>query len=383
MLGKPTILVANGLMDAGGTESLLMEMFRHSSGRVNYILLVHYQGAVEKGLYDDEIRSLGITIKHIPAVGSIGINRYVQAFHKTVKEIGHIDIVHSHLNGNGGIISLAAKKAGIPVRICHCHADIHFTGSLLNRCKEEILLQLLRLLIEANATGRWACSDVAWKRLFYPWHKKFIVSNMIDVRKYLGHPEDKLAIKSNLGLTHSIVLGSVGRVVPIKNIETAIRATAMFVKAGYDAEYVCFGRFDLNNSYCKSLIELAESLSISDRIRFMGNSDNIAEDIKCIDIFLMPSFTEGFGIAALEAQAAGIPCLLSNGIPAKVNVGVGLVEFLEPNDVQAWTKAMERSLSVNPKDNDYILTAFAKAGLDSVSGVEQIENKYLEIVNGK
>jgi len=381
-MNKPTILIANGIMDAGGTESLIMELLRHSSGSVNYIMLIHYADNPHEGLYDKEILKLGYQIVHISSVGKLGIKGYCQAFADILSTLPKIDILHCHLNANAGIICMAAKKCGIQHRISHCHADIHFTGSLLSRCKEEILLQILRLLIEANATERWACSEAAWARLFFSWHKKFVINNMIDARKYFSHPEDKLAIKSKFGISHNIVLGSVGRVSPIKNIETAIRAIAMFVKTGYDAEYVCFGRFDLNNSYCKSLIDLAESLNISDRIRFLGNSNNIAEDIKCIDIFLMPSFTEGFGIAALEAQAAGIPCLLSNGIPAKVNVSAGLVEFLEPNDIRAWTKAMERALSVTPKDNDYISNAFAKAGLDSVGGVKLIENKYLEIAYG-
>ena len=206
---------------------------------------------------------------------------------------------------------------------------------------------------------------------------------MIDVRKYLSSIDAKSSAKLKFGITHKIVLGSVGRVTPIKNIETALRAISLFVEDGYDAEYICFGRFDPNDSYDKSLIDLAKRLGILERVRFMGNTNNVAEDIKCIDIFLMPSFTEGFGIAALEAQASGIPCLLSTGIPAKANVGIGLVEFVDPNDINAWVNAMERALSIANKNNEEILKAFDVASLDSVSGVKQIENKYFKILNDK
>ena len=50
---KPTVLIANGIMNAGGTETLIMELLRHKSNRVNYILLIHYQKEIQKGIYDD------------------------------------------------------------------------------------------------------------------------------------------------------------------------------------------------------------------------------------------------------------------------------------------------------------------------------------------
>ncbi len=382
-MNRTTILIANGIMDAGGTESLIMEMLRHASGKINYILLIHYSDEPREGLYDKEIRDLGYRIVHIPSVGKLGVKGYCSEFAKTLVQLPKIDAIHCHLNANAGIICKAAKKCGIRHRISHCHADIHFTGSLLRKLKEEIVLQILRLLIELNVTERWACSDEAWNRLFFHWHKRFVIKNMVDTRKYLGGAEEKQIAKAKFNLKRNIVLGSVGRVAPIKNIETAIRATALLINAGYDAEFVCFGRFDPSNSYCRSLLLLSESLGISERVKFFGNSSNVAEDIKCIDIFLMPSFTEGFGIAALEAQASGIPCILSAGIPEAADVKVGLVEYVSPTDEKAWEKAIERALSVVIPDNNRILEAFRHVGLDSVRGVEMIENKYFEILNVK
>lgn len=379
----PTILIANGIMDAGGTESLIMEMLRHSTRKVNYIMLIHYSDTLREGLYDKEIKELGYKIVHIPSVGKLGINGYCREFANTISKLPKIDAVHCHLNANAGIICMAAKRCGIQHRISHCHADIHFTGSRKNRIKEEVSLQILRLLIELNATEHWACSDAAWERLFFPWCKRFVIKNMIDVRKYFCNPDDKPKAKEHFNLKHKIILGSVGRVAPIKNIETAISATARLIQRGYDVEYVCFGRFDKNNSYCNSLIKLAEHLGVNSRIKFLGNSNNVARDIKCIDVFLMPSFTEGFGIAALEAQASGIPCVLSDGIPNEVDVQLGLVEFVDSKNIEAWEEAIDKAILTKKPDNDCVLEAFVNAGLDSVSGVENIENKYLEIINGK
>ena len=134
MKEKVTVLIATGTMNAGGAETLIMEMLRQKTDRINYIMLIHYAGEVEVGVYDEEIRSLGIPIVYIPSVGSVGANKYIKEFERVIRQIEHVDIIHSHLNGVGGIIAKAAKKAGIKNRIVHCHADITFKGSKLSIC---------------------------------------------------------------------------------------------------------------------------------------------------------------------------------------------------------------------------------------------------------
>ena len=122
----PTILIATGIMNAGGTESLIMETLRHRSGAVRYVMLIHYDGETPKaGVFDDEIRNMGVPMYYIRSVGSLGIRGYINEFTRVMADIGWADILHSHLNASGGVIAMAAKKCGIRYRICHCHADIH------------------------------------------------------------------------------------------------------------------------------------------------------------------------------------------------------------------------------------------------------------------
>lgn len=379
---KPTILIANGTMSAGGTETLIMEMLRHQTGRVRYILLVHYQGEIKKGDYDDEIRSLGVPIVYIPSVGMLGIKGYCKKFKEVVAELGSKDIIHSHLNANGGIICMAAKQAGIKYRISHCHADIRYKGSKMNIIKEEFILQVLRLYVNHFSNHCWACSHAAWKRLFYPWKKEVVIPNMIDVRKYLSSPEEKENAKAAIGMRGKFIVGSVGRVARIKNYELAIKTIAALNNQGKDAHFVCYGRFDAEkDAYCAELVALAAKLDISDKIHFMGNTSQVAQDVKSFDVFLMPSTTEGFGMAAIEAQAAGIPTLLSEGVPRIVDVGLGLAHFLPLGNVTAWA---EKAVSVANTDNilklEGIISRFEEKGYDSVLGAKSIEDRYLQII---
>ena len=128
---KPTVVIATGTMNTGGTESLIMEILRQSTGRVRYVLLIHQNGPIVHGVYDSKIRQLGVDMRNIGSIGSLGVSGYIKAFTKAMAEIGHVDIVHSHLNASGGIIALAAKKCGIKYRICHCHADIRYPGGII------------------------------------------------------------------------------------------------------------------------------------------------------------------------------------------------------------------------------------------------------------
>lgn len=376
----PTVVIANGIMDAGGTETLILEMLRNSSGRVNYIMLIHYMGHITEGVFDAEIRELGIPIVYIPSVGTVGIRGYIREFQKVMKKMGHVDIIHSNLNANGGVIAMAAKKAGIKHRICHCHADICYKGGFLHRMKEEAQLMLLKLLIAKYATDRWACSDAAWHRLFFGHRNKVVIHNMIDVSKYLSTPEKCKAAKKVWNVEGVMVLGSVGRVAPIKNYELAIHVTADMNK-NRDTHFICFGRFNEKDPYCAGLLSLADSLGITDKIHFVGNSNQVSSDIHCIDVFLMPSTTEGFGMAAIEAQASGIPTLLSDGVPQIVDVGVGLAHFFPANDASVWVQFIEDGLSDSVVSAEDIVRHFDEKGFNSKTATLAIENKYIQILN--
>lgn len=375
---KPTVVIATGTMNTGGTESLIMEILRQSTGRVRYVLLIHQNGPIVHGVYDSEIRQLGVDMRNIGSIGSLGVSGYIKAFTKAMAEIGHVDIVHSHLNASGGIIALAAKKCGIKYRICHCHADIRYPGGIIQRLKSEISLIVMKAFIEMFATERWACSQAAWNRLFMPWRRRMVVNNMIDTCKYLTTSGKRCDAKERYGLKDKFIVGAVGRVAPIKNYECVLKALV-----GTDAHFVCFGRFDANNSYCKSLIDLSDNLGIRNQVHWLGNSNDISIDIHCIDLFVMPSLTEGFGMAAIEAQAASIPSILSTGVPHGVDVGLELVKFANPENSDEWHKAIINFTPSPILPDNEIFQAFRNKGFDSVLAVEHIENQYISLTKDK
>ena len=376
---KTTVLVATGTMNAGGAETLIMEILRRRSDRMNYILLIHYAGNKEIGVYDKEIKSMGIPIVYIHSVGSVGEKKYIREFSEVIKKIGHVDVLHSHLNAVGGIIAKAAQKAGIKKRIVHCHADITFRGSKWKIIVNETKLSLMKCYVKKYATDRWACSNEAAVRLFGTCDGTVIIPNVIYVKDYLSNEQKRIHAKDKYNLGNRFVIGSVGRIARIKNYELIIRTISELNKRGKKVDFICFGRI-ADAQYFRELELLASSLHVSEQIHFVGNSTCIPLDICCIDLFFMPSHSEGFGMAAMEAQAAGIPVLVSDGVPHIVDMGLNAISFLPAENEMVWADAVEKYRPLY-LDDELILKKFDEHGYNSETMVRKIEDLYIKMSN--
>lgn len=301
---KITVWHMNGVMNAGGTESLIMNILRHQSQAISHVLVVHSQ-VNEEGVYDAELDALGIKVLRLPVIGQVGIKAYTEAFNQLIISEDQPDIIHSHLNAVGAVIAKVAKKNHIDARIIHCHADIKFRGSTINTLIQESKLALMKILVNKYGNYYFAASQAAGNRLFYKNKQVTIINNAIDSERYLCTPTKILKAKNNLGVTkESFIIGGIGRIVPIKNYEVILKAIPTLVENGFQPLFVCYGRV-ADEHYFKQLTSLVEALGIEDYVQFKGNSQNIAEDIAAFDTFVLPSITEGLGIVAIEAQAAG------------------------------------------------------------------------------
>lgn len=339
------VLQVTGIMNRGGAEVMLMDILRHKPADVHFDFLINSapEHLLDEGVFDDEIRAAGCQMRYIGTQLRIGPRRYIKEFKKVVEELKP-DVVHIHLNAKCGIIALAARKAGYKHVIAHCHADIKFHGSFLSNLFNETEVQIQKRLIARYATAWWGCSLEACKRLYLKkaYKKSVVINNAIDTAVYASvNDADAFAVRQSYGLPDDcLVLGNVGRIVPHKNIAFIIDVLAELHKRGQDAALVVAGRNDAPQ-YVEQMMVHANELGVpDDRIIFLGERGDIPVVMRSFDLFVGTALREGFGLVAVEAQAAGKPCVLYKGFPKTVDMELGLCSFIDSFDVARWADAV-------------------------------------------
>jgi glycosyltransferase EpsF len=247
---------------------------------------------------------------------------YVRLVRDILQKNGPYAAVHAHTEYQAGFVALAAHQAGVPVRICHAHADTRYVHSPLFLLKK----MLGRALIERYATQRYAASTSAALSTFGARAVKagqvLIVPNRIDVSAFGDRtPESRANLSAACNAApDSRILGCVGRLSAEKNPGFVLDIAAAAKQAGMGMRFAFAG----TGNMLESLTERRSRMGLEDTVFFLGSRGDIPSLMPCFDLLLVPSYTEGFCLAALEAQAAGTPVLASTGVPPEADMGLGL-----------------------------------------------------------
>lgn len=359
------ILQSVSNMDRGGIETMLMNFYRHTDReRVQFDFLANKP---DVGDYDEEIRSLGGNIYVSP--GYMSAKNYLSFMTDLFREHPEYRIIHTH---NGSLMLyalLSAKKNGIPVRIAHAHATSVPLG-----WKNE-LKKLMRPMIKYVATDCWGCSDAAGKYYFSEkrWNRGHeLIRNAIDSANFTFSETARAAIRARYGLGNKFVLGHVGRFNPVKNQKMILEVFAELHRMRPDSHLLMIGTGELEDA----LGQHAASLGIVGDVTFTGVQTNVNEWYSVFDAFVMTSFNEGLPVVAIEAQAADLPCVLSDTITPEVKV-TDNVRFLGLRDTpQTWAKALLDGQKTTRTGRTADLQA---AGYDIHTEALRMQNLYLDL----
>ena len=380
---KLKVLQVTGAMNRGGAEVMLMDIYRNISSNIHFNFLVNYKlnEGIRKGDFDNEIKEKGGTIKHIATQWDLGPISYFREFKKIIAEIGKPDVIHIHLNSRAGIIALCARLIGINKIIAHSHGDLVFKGSVLKNLPGIIELQIQKLLIDFFATDFWGCSQVAIKSLFYSRKikkgKTVIINNATAVDDYLDVlQEDTIKLKITFKIPEeTLIIGAVGRIVRRKNIGFVIEVLNILNRRNIDFVFVNVGKIE-DEMYMKEITDKIKSYQLEDRVLNLGLRDDIPAIMSIFDVFISPAHNEAFGMVAAEAQAAGLPCVLSNEFPKTIDMNLNLVSFINNFNPTIWADELIRVHKDKCYDKKLIKKCFLKRGFDIKENVRTIESLY-------
>lgn len=287
-------------MDRGGLETMLMNYYRNiDRNKVQFDFLLHRE---EKGSYDDEILSLGGRIYHVPRLNPLnpGYYRALNGFFSNHK----YDIVHSHLDCTNSFPLRAAKKAGVSCRIVHAHSTkLDFDYKLPVRA-------VSKYLAPYYATECFACGEAAGEWAF-PGKKFVVMRNAIEVEKYLPNRSVRQRVREEFCISSEFVVGHVGRFDHAKNHWFLLKVFSELKKVEPKSKLMLVGCGD---RFCEIKDE-ASRLGLMDDVIFTGVRSDVDELMQAMDVFVMPSLYEGFPVVMVEAQASGLPCVISDKVP--------------------------------------------------------------------
>ena len=207
--------------------------------------------------------------------------------------------------------------------------------------------------IEKNADAKFACSKEAGIALFGKKgiKKRFtLLPNGINVENYRFNETIREQYRNELGFENKKVIIHIGRLCGEKNQLFLLDVFKKISEKSQDYVLLLVG----DGALKEFLYRRVKALSLTDKVLFLGNRLDASNLYMAGDIFVFPSIIEGLGISLIEAQASGLPCIASTGVPPLAKT-TPYVQFLPLNlGAEAWAKEIEKTSFIRTDGNDLV-----------------------------
>ncbi len=286
----------------------------------------------------DEVEALGGHVYILPSFPRHMVDNY-KALDNFLSIHKEYSIIHVHANALIYTIPFAlAQKHGITCRILHSHSTNTCGGPL-----GQLIHMTNRMRVGHLATDFLACSKNAAQWMF--GRRSYIqINNGIDLEEYRYSNSARQHIRHQLGLSEEdYLIGHVGRILPVKNHPFIIEVFVEALKLQPSSKLLLIGEGELPTKVKEKIKELG----IGEKIIQTGVVSNVYEFLSAMDAFIFPSLYEGLGIAAIEAQANGLPCFISSNVPSSVVVTDRAHVLSLQDSPSVWAKVMMQHMHVD------------------------------------
>ncbi len=351
-------------MQRAGLETMLMNYYRNiDRSQVQFDFLVHRDFEAD---YNNEIIDLGGKIYRLPVLNPFGIE-YLRKVDQFFRDHPEYKIVHSHLDCLAGIPLKYAKKNGVPVRIAHAH-----NNNQTKNWKYPIKL-FCRRNITKYANYLFACSREAGMWMFGT-DKFEILNNAIDAEQYIYNENVRNKVRKELKIEQStLVLGHVGRFLAQKNHKLLIDIFKKVVEMHPDSVLLLAGDGELQ----QEIRDKVQKEKLENKVIFTGVRKDIPRLLQAMDVFVLPSLFEGLPVVLIEAQAAGLPCLISERVPDECEKTAGLIQKLNlDSGVEKWAEEVLRTIGMKRRNR---LKEICEAGFDIKNSADKLQQFYIDV----
>lgn len=348
------LLCIVGSMDAGGAETFLMKMYRQLDKKKYQM---DFAVAVEtEGFYDQEILSMGGRIFRITPK-SKGVFKNFNAIRMLVKEERYQYVLRTSQHSLSALELLAARFGGAKTRVFRSSNSDTTSGSK----KQMLLHKLCMFMPECFANVRIAPSTEAAEFMFGKDCIKrgtaSLLRNAIDTNVYRFDSQGREQIRAEFRLEDKFVVGHVGRFNQQKNHAFLIDVFQELHHLNPRARLVLVGKGELEEAVRQKVC----ALGLEEYVIFTGVRQDIPQLLSAFDVFLFPSLYEGMPNTVIEAQATGLPCVISDSITREADI-TDLVHFCPlDSHISIWVDACAKAGGNN---RQWYHDALIEAGYD-------------------
>lgn len=362
------ILHMIGSLNIGGSQSMVINLHRAiDRTKVQFDYVIDHPGQL---YYEDVVKQLGGKIFEMPTFKGTNLLEIRKSWKKFFKDHPEYKVLHSHVRSYASLYLPIAHKAGLKT-IIHSHSTSNGNGLL------SVVKRIMQYPLRYQADDFFACSKEAGAWLFgkrvVEGNSFHILQNAIDVDKYRFNQKIRDEYREKLGLENKKTFIHVGRFHPAKNHVFLLNLFADIHRKDDNSVLLLVGDGEL-----RSVIEQQISaLNIQDSVILLGSRSDVPNLLQAADCFLFPSVWEGLPVTVVEAQAAGLPCLVSDRVTKEVGIS-NVIHYLSVDQgTQSWIASLEK-ISLIRKD---VSGQISEAGFDIRFTASRLADFYKEVAN--
>ena len=355
------LLCIVGSMDSGGAETFLMKVYRKLDKE-------RYQmdfAVTSTGYYDDEIIKMGGKIFFITPKSKGLIKNFV-SIKNIVNNNNYNYVLRTSQQSLSALELFAAQLGGAKVRVFRSS-----NSNTTSASKKEMLVHKIFSFMPLKFSNiRLAPSTEAAEFMFgkncIENGKATLMHNAIDLSLFKFDENLRNKHRKEFNIEKDFVIGHVGRFSNQKNHVFLLKVFNELLKLEKNCKLVLVGKGELQND----IIDQIKKFNIEDKVIFAGVRSDVNELLSVFDVFVFPSFYEGMPNTVIEAQATGLPCIISDTITKEVQI-TDLVTFKSiKEDAKQWALEI---LSKKGKERKNVSNIYLEKGYDIEATVNQFK----------
>ncbi|UYO99175.1 glycosyltransferase [Oceanotoga sp. DSM 15011] len=366
------ILHVLGALNRGGAESMVMNLYRNMDrSKIQFDFVIHTDEDCD---FNNEIRDLGGKIFSVPRYNGKNHFIYKKAWNDFFSKHSEYRIVHGHMRSTASIYLKIAKKYGL-MTVSHSHSTSS-RGNFIEKKVKDIMQYPIRNIADylfscSDDSGKWLFGENVIKRNNYK-----VIKNAIETDKYIFDENKRNFFRNSLDLKDKFVIGHVGSFTEPKNHDFLIDVFFEVLKKKSNSVLLLLGDGKLKNNILKK----AENLNILNKIFFIGVVSNVYDYMQAMDVFVFPSLWEGLPVTVVEAQASGLPCIVSDNVTKEVFITPNIISESLMKGSEYWA---DKILSFWNHERKNMKKYVENSGFDIKDSVKELydfyKNLYFEV----